>query len=235
MPQQQQRQQLHGSEYAAQVATTRSYTNTNAPDIEHQLDAEAVAAEVTYTITNTQPSCSGGGEGGCIPNTFKEATGFPQAARWKAASDEEIASLQITMSSDWYRIPQSPRDTKLKASRGCSKHLRGSTRCARNCADPWRRYPQSRAATVPEPTRGEAAERGGQAVLPGDHWSCDVVRTSHQQRHPLRGQLACEDHVQARESAHRGDQASASILGRVHILLNHLQARRLPACCLLGC
>ena len=38
------------------------YTNTNTPDTAQQLDAEAVSAEVAYTRSNTQPSCSGGGE-----------------------------------------------------------------------------------------------------------------------------------------------------------------------------
>ena len=38
------------------------YTNTDTPDTAHQLDAEAVPAEVAYIRTNTQPSCSGGGE-----------------------------------------------------------------------------------------------------------------------------------------------------------------------------
>ena len=64
------------------------------PDTTHQLDADAVAAEVTYTRTNTQPSCSGGGESDCVQNTFKEAMGLSQAARWKTASDKEIASLE---------------------------------------------------------------------------------------------------------------------------------------------
>ena len=38
------------------------YTNTDTPDTAHQLDAEAVSAEVAYMRTNTQPSCSGEGE-----------------------------------------------------------------------------------------------------------------------------------------------------------------------------
>ena len=38
------------------------YTNTDTPDTAHQLDVEAVSAEVAYTRSNTQPSCSGGGE-----------------------------------------------------------------------------------------------------------------------------------------------------------------------------
>ena len=47
-------------------------TNTDTPDTARQLDAEAVSAEVAYTRTNTQPSCSGGGESDGVPNIFKE-------------------------------------------------------------------------------------------------------------------------------------------------------------------
>ena len=42
------------------------YTNTDTPDTAHQLDAEAVPDEVAYTRSNTQPSCSGVGESGCV-------------------------------------------------------------------------------------------------------------------------------------------------------------------------
>ena len=70
------------------------YANTDTPDTAHQLDAEAFVAEVAYTITNTQPSCSGGGESDRVPNTFKEVLGLPQAARWKTASVKEIACLE---------------------------------------------------------------------------------------------------------------------------------------------
>ena len=48
------------------------YTNTDTPDTAHQLDAEAVSAEIAHTKTNTQPSCSGGGESDRVPNIFKE-------------------------------------------------------------------------------------------------------------------------------------------------------------------
>ena len=48
------------------------YTNTDTPDTAHQLDAEAVPAEVAHTRTNTQPSCSGEGESDRVPNIFKE-------------------------------------------------------------------------------------------------------------------------------------------------------------------
>ena len=37
-------------------------TNTGTPDTAYQLDVEAVPAEVAYTRSNTQPSCSGVGE-----------------------------------------------------------------------------------------------------------------------------------------------------------------------------
>ena len=73
---------------------TRLYTNKDTPDTAHQFDAEAVVAEVTYTMTNTQPSCSGGGKSNRVPNTFKEAIGLAQAACWTTVSDKEIASLE---------------------------------------------------------------------------------------------------------------------------------------------
>ena len=47
------------------------YTNKDTPDTAHQFDAEAVLAEVTYTRTNTQPSCSRGGELDRVLNIFK--------------------------------------------------------------------------------------------------------------------------------------------------------------------
>ena len=45
------------AEYVAQAATTRCC---------YQLDGEAVPAEVAYTRSNTQPSCSGVGESDCV-------------------------------------------------------------------------------------------------------------------------------------------------------------------------
>ena len=46
--------------------------NTDTPDTAHQFDAEVVPAEVAHTRTNTQPSCSVGGESDRVPNIFKE-------------------------------------------------------------------------------------------------------------------------------------------------------------------
>ena len=57
------------------------YTNTDTQDIEHQLDAEAVAAEVTYTMINTQPSCLGEGESDRIPNTARRRQPHLQSSR----------------------------------------------------------------------------------------------------------------------------------------------------------
>ena len=66
----------------------------DAPDTAHQLDAEVVVAEVAYTMTNTQPSCSGGGESDRTLNILKEAMDLPQAARLKEALDKDIESLE---------------------------------------------------------------------------------------------------------------------------------------------
>ena len=51
------------------------YTKTDTPDTAHQLDAEAVPVEVAYNRTNTQPSCSGGGESDRVPLTFQGGQG----------------------------------------------------------------------------------------------------------------------------------------------------------------
>ena len=88
-------------------------TKMNTPDTEHQLDAEVVVAEVAYTMTNTQPSCSGGGESDRILNTFKEAMDLLQAARLKEALDKDIASLENHVA-----FGLSPRDTRLLVSSG---------------------------------------------------------------------------------------------------------------------
>ena len=72
----------------------RMYTYSDTPNNAHQLDAEVVAAEVTYSMANTQPNYSEAGESDRVPNTFKEAMGFPQAACWMAASDKETTCLE---------------------------------------------------------------------------------------------------------------------------------------------
>ena len=83
------------------------------PDTAHQLDAQAVVAEVAYTMTNTQPSCSGGGESDRILNTFKEAMDLPQAARSKEALDKDIASLENHVAFGLVQIASVPAGHKV--------------------------------------------------------------------------------------------------------------------------
>ena len=93
------------------------YTNTDTPDTAHHLDAEAVAAEVAYTITNTRLCCSGGRESDRVPSTFKEAMGLPQAARWKTESDKEVASLEKHGVFDLVPITSVPAGRKVVGNR----------------------------------------------------------------------------------------------------------------------
>ena len=103
------------------------FTTTDTPDTAHQLDAEAVAAEVAYTMTNTQPSCSGGGESERVPSTLKEAMGLPQAVRWKTASDKEIASLKKHGVFDLVPITSVPAGHKVVGTRWVFKIQADST------------------------------------------------------------------------------------------------------------
>ena len=93
------------------------YTNADRPDTAHQLDAETGTAEVAYTMTNMQPSCSGGGESDRVPSTYKEAMGLPQVARLKTASDKEIASLEKHGVFDLVPITSVPAGHKVVGTR----------------------------------------------------------------------------------------------------------------------
>ena len=103
------------------------YTNMDTPDSAHQLDAEAIAAEVAYTRTNTNSSCSGGEEPNRVPNTFKEAIFLPQAARWKAVLDKEITSLEKHGVFDLVPITSVPVGHKIVGTRWMFKSKAGST------------------------------------------------------------------------------------------------------------
>ena len=70
------------------------YINMDTPNTAHQLDAEAVAAEVAYTLPNTQVELFGRGRIGPHPEHLQGGHGLPKAARWKAASDKEIVSVE---------------------------------------------------------------------------------------------------------------------------------------------
>ena len=103
------------------------YTNTDTPDSAHQLDAEAVAAEVAYTRTDTKSSCSGGEEPNRVPNTFKEAICLPQATRWKAVMDKEMTSLEKNGVFDLVLITSVPVGHKIVGTRWMFKRKAGST------------------------------------------------------------------------------------------------------------
>ena len=248
------------------------YANTDKSDTAHQLDAEAVAAKVTYARTNTHPSCSGGGESDRVLNTFKGAMGLPEAARWKAALDKEVMSLEkhgvfklapIASAATGHKVVGTRWVLRIKTKgtykgrlviQGFSQILCMSvTRDhgkefipiiqkyytedvvehygMEGCNSVYNVGPELSLNQPEERLLNEEKKRRYQGIAGVMH----VFRTSHPLRHPLRGQPAGEGHVQARENSHGGGQASASLLGRVHRLLNHLRAGRLSAFCLLRC
>ena len=63
-------------------------------DIAHLVEKGSFNVEYAYVATNALGSFWGGQDKKQIPNTFKEAMTLSQAARWKVASDNEIASLE---------------------------------------------------------------------------------------------------------------------------------------------
>ena len=106
------------------------------PDTAHQHDAEVVVAEVAYTMTNTQPSCSGGGESDRILNTFKETMDLPQAARLKEALDKDIASLENHVVFGLVQIASVPAGHKVRSIRWVLKLRRTVyTRVDSSCKD----------------------------------------------------------------------------------------------------
>ena len=106
------------------------------PDTAHQHDAEVVVAEVAYTMTNTQPSCSGGGESDRILNTFKKTMDLPQAARLKEALDKDIASLENHVVFGLVQIASVPAGHKVRSIRWVLKLRRTvHTRVDSSCKD----------------------------------------------------------------------------------------------------
>ena len=63
-------------------------------DIAHQVENASFNVEYAYVATNALGSFSRRENKEQIANTFKKAMTLPQAAHWKVASDEEIASLE---------------------------------------------------------------------------------------------------------------------------------------------
>ena len=70
------------------------YTNVETQDIAHHLENASLLAEYAYVSTASVGNHSGKGNKLKVPNTSKEAMSLPQAARRKAATDKEIASLK---------------------------------------------------------------------------------------------------------------------------------------------
>ena len=163
------------------------YTNTDTPDTTHQLDAEAAATEVSYTMTNTQLSCSGGGESDRIPNTFKVTMGLFQAARWKAVLDKAIA---VRKKLGLYEL------VRRYGMEGCKLANNPGVELALN---------------QPEKKLLDDVEKRRYQAMAGAVY---VSWTSHPLRHPLRGQPAGDGHVTACESSHGSGEASASLLRR---------------------
>ena len=69
------------------------YTKALLPDVVHQTNKAGSVVEYACATTNVQ-RYSVGEKMEVIPNTFKEAMTLPAKAHWKAAFDEEVASLK---------------------------------------------------------------------------------------------------------------------------------------------
>ena len=233
-PRQQQQQQQQQHNHAAlaerfQPSTLHKlrqlgpYTNADTPDTAYQLDAEAVGAEVAYTKIGTQSGYSGGREPDRISNAFKKAMGLPQTGRWKAISDKEIASLEkhggfklvlilLGKKGGYYHLPERLHEGRNTALRHGRLQLRV--------------HPRSRGGTVPEPTGGKAAEREGEAALPGDYWSRAYILHKSPATASPTWSTSWRGSCPSPRKLTWGGQASASLLGRVYRRLHHLQAGR---------
>ena len=70
------------------------YTIVDAQDIAHHLENASLFVGYACVSTASAGNHSGGGNKLRVPNSFKEVVCLPQAARWKAAADKEIAILK---------------------------------------------------------------------------------------------------------------------------------------------
>ena len=158
--------------------------------------------------------------------------GLPQAAFWKTVSDnKEIASLEKHGVFKLVPIPSGKTGAITISQKDYTEDAiqpYGMEGCNSACTPGV--GPELSLNQPEEKLLNEEEKRRYQ----GNTGAVHIFHTSHLLRHPLRGQPAGEGHVQARENSHRGGQSSASLLGRVHRLLNRLKAGRLPAFCLLG-
>ena len=90
-------------------------------DIAHQAENARFIVECAYVATNALGSFSGAEGKKQIPNTFMGAMTLPQAARWKVASDKEIASLEKHGVYKLVRITSVPNGRKVVGTRWVDK------------------------------------------------------------------------------------------------------------------
>ena len=156
--------------------------------------------------------------------------GLPKAARWKAVSDKEIASLEKYGVFKLVPIPAGRNGTIPTSQKDYTEAAiqpYGMEGC--NSVYTPEVEPELPLNQLEETLLTEVEARCYQAI----NAAVNVFHTRHPLRRPLRGQPG-EGHVQVYESSHEGADAPASLLDQVHRLFHHLQAGRLPACCLLG-
>ena len=89
-------------------------------DIAHRLDDTFSTGNANAT-TITQGSFSAGEQNKKIPNTFKKAMGLPQAARWRAASDKEVARLEKHVVYELIPITSAPTGLNVIGMRWINK------------------------------------------------------------------------------------------------------------------
>ena len=86
-------------------------------DIAHQAENTRIIIEYAYVATNALGSIFGREDQKPIPNTFKDAMTFPQAAHWKVASAKEIASLEKYGVYELVPITSFPNGRKVVSTR----------------------------------------------------------------------------------------------------------------------
>ena len=173
---------------------------------------------------------------GCIPTTFKEAMGLPQAARWKAKSDTEIASLEKLDFFNLIPITSVPMRHDVVSTRWVFNIKVKGTYKDRLVEQGVSQTPGAYSSGVEselslnqpeEKLLNEEEKQRYQAITRAVMYLAQVTR--YDILYAV-NQLA---RAMSRESSYGGGQDSASLLDRVHRLLHHLQAGRLQACCFL--
>ena len=199
--------------------------------------------------------------------------GLPQVARWKTASNNEIACTEKHGVLTLVPITSVPAGHKVVGTRWVLKIKTDSTYKGRLVVQGFSQIPGMSVARDHEKRTITISQKGytedvvqlyvmegcNPAYNPGvglelflnqpeEKWLNEVekrryqviagvvhvFRTSHPIQHSLRGQSAGESHAHAREGSNGGGDAPASLLGRVHGLIRHLQTGRHQGCFLFG-